>query len=81
MAVMEATASSVLGPDLTGVGSRFGLGDMLKSIIHPSRVIGDKYRNPAGPNVSLMPPGLINLLEKDEVLDLLVYLQMGGVEN
>ncbi len=81
MASMEATASSVLGPDLTGVGSRFGLGDLLESMIHPSWVIGDKYRNPAGPNVSLMPPGLINLLEKEEVLDLLRYLQVGGVKN
>ncbi len=81
MAAMEATSASVLGPDLTGVGSRFGLGDLLESMIHPSRVISDKYRNPAGPNVSLMPPGLINMLEKEEVLDLLIYLQKGGVEN
>ena len=81
MATMEATATSVLGPDLTGVGSRFGLGDLLESMVHPSRVIGDKYRNPAGPNVSLMPPGLINMLEKEEVLDLLMYLQTGGVEE
>ena len=78
MAAIEATASSVLGSDLTGVGGRFGLGDLLEAIIHPSRVIGDTYRNPAGPNVSLMPPGLINGLEKDEVLDLLAYLQAGG---
>lgn len=78
MASIEATASSVLGPDLTGVGNRFGLGDLLEAIIHPSRVIGDKYRNPAGPNISLMPPGLINTLEKNEVLDLIVYLQAGG---
>lgn len=81
MASMEATDSSVLGPDLTGVGSRFGLSDLLESMIHPSRVIGDKYRNPAGPNVSLMPPGLINLLERDEVLDLLAYLQAGGIKT
>ncbi|NOX99432.1 MAG: c-type cytochrome [Verrucomicrobia bacterium] len=79
MATMAATATSVLGPDLTGVGSRFGLSDLLESMIHPSRVIGDKYRNPAGPNVSLMPPGLINMLEKEAVLDLLMYLQTGGL--
>ncbi|MFK5923567.1 MAG: c-type cytochrome [Verrucomicrobiota bacterium] len=78
MASVQATASSVLGPDLTGVGNRFSVRDLLQSIIHPSRVIGDKYRNPAGPNVSLMPAGLINSLDKTEVLDLLMYLQLGG---
>ena len=28
--------------------------------------------------VSLMPPGLINVLTKDEILDLLAYLASGG---
>jgi len=31
--------------------------------------------------VSLMPPGLINVLTKDEVLDLIAYLQSGGNEK
>ena len=29
-------------------------------------------------NVSMMPPGLINGLNKDELLDLIAYLQSGG---
>ena len=70
----EASSRAFLGPDLTGIASRFGPADMLESVIHPSRVIGDKYRNPAGPNVSTMPPGLINGLEKEEILDLIGYL-------
>jgi putative heme-binding domain-containing protein len=31
--------------------------------------------------VSLMPPGLINVLTKDEILDLLAYLESGGNEK
>ena len=31
--------------------------------------------------VSLMPPGLINVLTKDEILDLLAYLETGGNEK
>lgn len=45
------------------------------------RELGDKYRNLAGSNVSLMPLGLINALEKEEILDLLAYLQSGGIKG
>ncbi|MEM9281958.1 MAG: c-type cytochrome, partial [Verrucomicrobiota bacterium] len=69
-----ATTNAILGPDLSAIGSRFDHRAMLESIIHPSLVIGDKYRNPAGPNVSTMPPGLLNGLEKNQILDLLHYL-------
>ena len=75
-----ATTNAVLGPDLSGVGSRFDPRTLLESIIHPSLVIGEKYRNPAGPNVSSMPPGLINGLEKEQVLDLIAYLAGQTIE-
>ncbi|MCB1229116.1 MAG: c-type cytochrome [Verrucomicrobiae bacterium] len=75
MASDPATNQAVIGPDLSGIGGRFDPKAMLESIIHPSRVIADLYRNPAGPNVSPMPPSLINVLSKDQVLDLLAYLQ------
>ena len=75
---IEAAPLANLGPDLTGIGARFGVADMLESIIHPSRAIGDKYRNPAGPNISPMPPGLINTLDRESILDLLAFLQSGG---
>ena len=74
----QASMKGVAGPDLSNVGGRFGLRDLLVSIIDPSRAINDKYRNPAAPNLSTMPPGQINVLEKEEVLDLLAYLQSGG---
>ena len=34
-----------IGPDLTAIGSRFDAEAILESIIEPSRVIADKYRN------------------------------------
>lgn len=35
----------LVGPDLTNVGSRFSRRDILKSIVDPSRVVAEKYRN------------------------------------
>ena len=73
-----ASERAFFGPDLSQIGARFGPSDMLESMIHPNRVIGDKYRNPSGPNISTMPPGLINLLEKNEIMDLIGYLRAEG---
>ncbi len=112
-----------IGPDLTGVGNRYTLRDLLENIIDPSKVISDQYdsheitkkdgsiligrivveenekvflmTNPFAPNdhmaiaesdiakkgtrkVSMMPPGLINSLNQDELLDLIAYLVSGG---
>ena len=36
---------SVVGPDLTSVGNRFSDRDILKSILEPSAVVAEKYRN------------------------------------
>ena len=69
-----STTQAILGPDLSGIAMHFDARTILESIIHPSRVIGDKYQNPAGPNISTMPPGLINGLEKEEVVALVSYL-------
>jgi glucose/arabinose dehydrogenase/mono/diheme cytochrome c family protein len=74
----DATQASVVGPDLTGVGARFGPDALLLHIIEPSLVIDDKYRNPDAPNISPMPAGLLNSLERDQVLDLLAYLAGSG---
>lgn len=38
-------AGGVLGPDLTAVASRFNRKDLLISILEPSKVIDEKYRN------------------------------------
>ena len=36
---------SVVGPDLTAVGNRFSSRDVLKSVLEPSAVVAEKYRN------------------------------------
>ncbi len=38
------TEGALVGPDLTGVGKRFSRQDLLLSILEPSRVIDDKYK-------------------------------------
>ena len=76
----EATQAAVLGPDLTGVGARFGPDALLLHIIEPSLVIDDKYRNPDAPNISPMPRALLNTLEREQVLDLLAYLAGSGMK-
>lgn len=112
-----------VGPDLTAVGGRFNRRDLLETIVNPSKVVDEKYRNvqiettqglavvgrvvggddqtlvistdPLVPSqikrvarsdietqqtslISPMPAGLLNTLTKDEILDLLAYVQAGG---
>jgi putative heme-binding domain-containing protein len=117
---------AVHGPDLTSAASRFGVRDLLLSMIEPSAVIAPKYRSvtvitragavhtgqviqsgdyrrsvlevqtdPLDPRsivkipkpdvlsstpskTSPMPDGLLDTLEKGEILDLLWFLQAGG---
>ncbi|HHK40874.1 MAG TPA: c-type cytochrome [Planctomycetaceae bacterium] len=38
-----ADEGGAIGPDLTGVGSRFSPKDILESIIHPSKTVSDQY--------------------------------------
>ncbi len=115
-------AGGSVGPDLTGVASRYTLRDLLENIVEPSKVISDQYgseeiqladgstlvgrayvdngklvvtADPRNPDestsvaldqvkgrkpypVSLMPAGLINGMNADEVLNLVAYLQAGG---
>ena len=112
----------LVGPDLSGVGSRFDRRALLESILEPSKVIDEKFRNTAftlkdgttvtgtiereddqkllvreGPFseqpvelakrdiarrepsvISPMPTGLVNVLRKEEILDLLAFLGSGG---
>jgi putative heme-binding domain-containing protein len=115
-------AGGGVGPDLTGVASRYSVRDLFENIIEPSKVISDQYgseeiqlkdgsilvgrayvengkivvtADPRNPDestsvavadvvsrkpypVSLMPAGLINGLNRDELLNLVAYLQSGG---
>ena len=106
-----------VGPDLAGVGKRLKPGELLESILLPSKVIADEYANvvvetadgtvvagrvdreddrvlvlrPPPPGVpvtiekanvlqrkksdqSNMPAGIVNVLTKEQILDLLAYL-------
>ena len=63
-------AGGGIGPDLTTVGHRFSVPDILESIIEPGKVVSDQYQN-------VMPPGLLNTLNPDEVRDLLAFLIAG----
>jgi len=113
------------GPDLTAISSRFTRADVLSSIIEPSKVVSDQYRNTTvflknGDEVtgqllqetpdklvlitdpltnkkaevplkdvqkrepsklSPMPEGLVNILTKEEILDMLAYMESGGKET
>ena len=115
-------AGGVIGPDLTAVASRLNRRDLLDSILDPSRVIDDKFRNTifgmkdgtsvtgivereeatkimvrTSPQsaqttalnraeivsreasaVSPMPPGLLNVLTENQILDLMAFLESGG---
>ncbi len=116
----------VFGPDLSNVSGRFSRRDVLESILAPSKVVSEKYRNvtiettdgeahtgqivmegdyrksnlklvtnPFEPDqaleipkikiagkreseVSAMPEGLLNTLSREEILDLLAFIEAGG---
>ncbi|PYI83449.1 MAG: heme-binding protein [Verrucomicrobia bacterium] len=114
-----------VGPDLTGVASRYTRRDILDSILEPSKVLSDQYQNiivtkkngddvtgrlleennrrlvlvtnpltgeqvevsrsdvqgRRASTVSPMPDGLVNILTRDEILDLIAYLESGGKAN
>ena len=68
-----------VGPDLAGVGDRLGAREMLESILDPSRSIAEGYVLPGtDPPISAMPPGMVNVLAREEVLDLVYYLKRDG---
>lgn len=115
-----------VGPELTGVGSKYSRRDILESLLDPSKVVSDQYQNTTIvkkdgdditgritdengervivlPNmlateatveiplseiarrepskISPMPNGLLNNLTKEEILDLLAYLESAGRAN
>lgn len=116
----------IFGPDLTSVAQRFSRRDLLESILDPSKIVAEKYRNttvvtktgdrhtgrilyqgdyrkpvlqistnPLDPSaivavqkelvdsredslVSAMPEGLLNLLSRAEIGELLMFIESGG---
>ena len=69
-----------VGPDLTDLVKGRSPLELLDAILNPSAQIADpKFAIPgSAPAVSLMPAGMVNVLEKDDLLDLLYYLWRGG---
>jgi putative heme-binding domain-containing protein len=111
-----------VGPELSGIASRFSRHDILESIIEPSKVISEQYANTdfvlsngdiltgrivaetadkvvirpsmlvpdtreirradiqsrEVSKISPMPPGLLDMFTKAEILDLLAYFEAGG---
>jgi putative heme-binding domain-containing protein len=119
-------AGGAIGPDLSSLAGRFGVREIVESIMEPSKVVSDQYQavtvvtddgreitgrivnlkgntfmintNMLDPNalepvdrtaiesqtpakLSMMPTGLLNTLQDDEVLDLLAYLLSRGDRN
>ena len=116
----------VAGPDLTSVAGRFGRRDLLTSILTPSKVVAENYRNAQVvttdgrvitgrvitggdyrstklriatdtlrpslyveiakadiethqlSSISPMPEGLLDRFSKDEIFDLLTFIESGG---
>ncbi|HKQ37835.1 MAG TPA: c-type cytochrome [Verrucomicrobiae bacterium] len=111
-----------IGPELTSVAARFPRRDLLESILDPSKVVAELYRNitittkngmiregrfiaeddssitlatnPTEPNerwrvrktdlasrqiseLSSMPTGLLDVFEREEILDLMAFLEFG----
>jgi putative heme-binding domain-containing protein len=118
-----AGGGTPLGPELTAVSARFPRRDLLESILEPSKVVAELYRNvtivtkggviregrfiaeddttvtlatnPTEPaersrvrktdiasqqisELSGMPSGLLDAFEREEILDLLAFLEFGG---
>ncbi|HTI72464.1 MAG TPA: c-type cytochrome [Candidatus Limnocylindria bacterium] len=111
-----------IGPDLTGLSSRFTRPDILTSILDPSAVISEQYqalsftlkndddvtgrvveetsdkfvvvtdslrgtktevnksevKSRNASKISPMPEGLVDILTRDEILDLIAYLESNG---
>ncbi|QGJ71889.1 L-sorbosone dehydrogenase [Planctomycetales bacterium 10988] len=121
-----AGIGGTIGPDLTVVGRRFSVKNLLESIIEPSKEVSDQYQatmfllddgralngriinlsgssyrvstNMLDPSnltsidrnsveemmpspLSMMPTGLVDSCNEEELLDLLAYLVSGGDEN
>jgi putative heme-binding domain-containing protein len=120
------TEGGLVGPDLTAVGARFDARALLESVIEPSKVVAEPYRNiaittkaglihegrivsedatsvvlatnPVDPDdrrrvaraqiisrrvseISSMPEGLLDTLTREEILDLLAWIESGGETN
>jgi putative heme-binding domain-containing protein len=63
-----AGEGSSVGPDLTGVGRRFGVPDILRAIVEPDHEISDQYRQMVFETNGRMVIGRVTNLNADAVL-------------
>ncbi len=63
-----AGEGSSVGPDLTGVGRRFGVADILRSIVEPNHEISDQYRQMVFETNGRVIVGRVSNMNRDEVM-------------
>jgi putative heme-binding domain-containing protein len=62
-----AGEGSSVGPDLTGVGGRFGVRDIVRSIVDPNREVSDQYRQMVFETNGRVITGRITNMNSDDV--------------
>jgi putative heme-binding domain-containing protein len=63
-----AGAGSSIGPDLTGLGGRFGAGDILRSIVDPNHTISDQYQQMVFETNGRMIVGRVSNISNDDIM-------------
>ncbi len=63
-----AGAGSSIGPDLTGVGGRFGAPDIMRSVIEPNHTISDQYQQMVFETNGRMIVGRVSNISNDEIM-------------
>jgi putative heme-binding domain-containing protein len=63
-----AGAGSTIGPDLSGVSGRFGVRDLLRSIVEPSQTISDQYQQMAFETNGRIIVGRVTNLSAQEIM-------------
>jgi putative heme-binding domain-containing protein len=63
-----AGAGSSIGPDLTGLGGRFGAGDILRSVIDPNHTISDQYQQMVFETNGRMIVGRVSNINNDNIM-------------
>ena len=62
-----AGEGSSIGPDLTGVGGRFGVRDLLRAVVEPNHAISDQYRQMVFETNGRLIVGRVSNLSEDEI--------------
>ena len=63
-----AGAGSSIGPDLTGLGGRFGAPDIMRSVIDPNHTISDQYQQMVFETNGRTIVGRVSNIDKDNIM-------------